>query len=417
MKVYLAPNISSVYDFSQLNALAAGFDEIGITSHVFKKPLQKHPHDLSKDINEFPGERQIYKEMNVDVLLEVNRFRSRHLRNDTRHISWFQDVRPSEYKKIARYAKEKRQNDIIYLLGSAQHFGLDPINKNINCLLSGVSAKLIRWGEAKSEPERNRYDINLLGYFSGIKERLVSGTTRARLPFLLSELVKRPKSLLKLLLQLTSDYNINRFYYDPYYIDLEKFIEDSYAPLNGYLFSPNINKVGNVIDEKIYDFLYTELPRKMDREILHKLLQEQYYLGKKVIAAGQNWKSGFPGSPFVKDHVIDPNSVFSASAITVHNNTHGLGIHSRTLDCMASGGFVFMHPSPHSRLPGGMDSTFEPEVNYGLYSADNFVEKAEKWLEDEDRRKKAIAECKKILLSKHLWKHRAEQILGDLKSD
>jgi glycosyltransferase involved in cell wall biosynthesis len=153
----------------------------------------------------------------------------------------------------------------------------------------------------------------------------------------------------------------------------------------------------------------------MDRLILFQKMHELHKKKKKVIVAGKNWSDAFEWASFVQPHVDHPSDIYEKSFITVHNNTHGLGIHSRVLEAMAVGSFVMMHPSPHSRLPGGMDSTFEPDVNYGLYSADNFVEKVEEWLADDERRKKAITENKKILLSKHLWQHRAEQILNDLK--
>ncbi|NBW58729.1 glycosyltransferase family 1 protein [bacterium] len=415
MKVFLAPNTANIYDLTQLKELANGLRLRGHEAYVFECPIKQHHSDYR--LTEFQragySEKKVYQEINSEILIEVNRFRSRHLKKSTRHVSWFQDVRPSDYVKLAKYSSQMRPGDLIYLLGDKKHFGFSSAFERIECLLSGTSLQKIN-----SKPIMTKdfkYDVNLLGYFSTLKERPPLPFIRSRANILLKEIMRRPKSLAEILFARNAHINLDHLFYDKLFVKHEELIKAKYEPLTGYLFEPELKEIKNNIDQAIYDYLYIEIPRKLDRSLLFARIQALHFRDKQVIIAGLNWPEGFPSAPFVRGHIDRPEEIYQSSKITIHNNTHGLGIHSRVLDCMAVGGFVMMHPSPHSRLPGGMDSTFEPDVNYGLYSADNFVEKVEEWLADEDRRNKAITENKKILLSKHLWEHRAEQILRDLR--
>src|ERR1039457_1675533 len=77
----------------------------------------------------------------------------------------------------------------------------------------------------------------------------------------------------------------------------------------------------------------------------------------------------FKGVIDTQDGLLD---VYCRSKINLSNNTHGLGLHSRTLECMAVGGFIFTHESPHDNKAGGMLTSFEPGVHYGSYTPENF---------------------------------------------
>jgi len=415
VKIFIVPNASNSYDLNQLNELANGLRGGGDEVYVFNSPIKQHPSDYRPTHFQQSGysEENVYKEINGDVLIEVNRFRSKHLKKNIRHVSWFQDVRPSDYEKLLKYSMQMYPEDMIYLLGDKRHFGFSSSLNRIKCLLSGASLQVIN-----SKPQftkSHKYDLNLLGYFSSFRERAPLPFIKSRARIIFGEIFRRPKSLAGILFAENPQINLDRFYYDEFFVRHEANIKEKYKPLTGYLFEPELKETKNNIDKAIYDYLYIELPRKLDRLLLFQKIQTLHESDKKVIIAGLNWPEAFPSASFVRRHVDMPDEIYKSSKITIHNNTHGLGIHSRVLDSMAAGGFVMMHASPHSGLQGGMDSTFEPEVNYGLYSADNFVDQVEEWLADEDRREKAIAENKKILRAKHLWKHRAEQILQDLK--
>ena len=421
MKYLLIPNTSNPYDLNLLKSLAVGFQLMGHSASTLSIPLSPHHSDYTRrnlraarGFLHAPGIsfKDIFQNISADCVIEVNRFRSKHLNHNIRHISWFQDIRPTDFLRVLEYAKNIRSGDLIYLLGDKQHFGMQGNSENIKCLLSGISKDAIIPGHGF---EHCKYDVNLLGYFSDLMDRQDIDLPFSRLEFLISEFLRSPRSVLKLLFSEECDFNLHKLQYDKTYINIEKGIISRYKPLHGEMLPPAFEQMNGNVNKQIINRLYTEIPRKMDRTILFEKLYELYKKGIKVLIAGKNWPDIFQGYSFVHPHVAHPAQIYQKSFMTIHNNTHGLGIHSRVLEAMAAGSFVMMHPSPHSRLPGGMDSTFEPDVNYGLYSGDNLVEKVKEWLADEDRRKKGIAENQKILLAKHLWEHRAEQILRDLK--
>lgn len=411
MKLFLVPNTASAYDTAQMNELASAFRHHGHDVYVFQGPIKKHHLDYERSELEKSGysEKAVYKEIRADIVIEVNRTRSKHLKKSTRHISWFQDIRPSDFEALKHYNRNKNPNDIIYLLGDKNHFGFSECAGSMKCLLSGTNKNLIK----QDNDINHDYDLNLLGYLSEMPERPPLKLSKSRHELVLREILRRPRSL-KYFLGLER-VRAAEFYYDKTFVQYEAEITRKYQPLSGSLFQPSNTILKGKIDQAIYDYLYVEIPRKYDRRLLYQKLEQLFFMGYKVLIAGLNWKKYYPSASFVENHINYPEMIYKRSKITIHNNTHGLGIHSRVLDCMAVGGFIMMHSSPHSRLPGGIDSTFEPEVNYGLYSADNFVERAQVWLADDVKRKKAIADNKKILLAKHLWEHRAEQILQDLK--
>jgi len=102
------------------------------------------------------------------------------------------------------------------------------------------------------------------------------------------------------------------------------------------------------------------------------------------------------------------------SRITVHNNIFGFALHSRVLDAITVNGFVMAHHTPWTGLAGQMTECFEPETHYGEYTAANFTDRARYWLNNHAARNKAATEARKIVADRHLWPHRAQQILRDL---
>lgn len=421
MNFVLVPNVHSVYDISQLRELSRSLILLGHDAVVMNHPIFPHPNDVTESNLKALREnlhrpkltiKELYKRINADCILEVNRLRSNHLPNKVRHISWFQDVRPTDHKTILDYASNVKSGDLIYLLGDKNHFGITDHKIPLRCLLAGINPNLIKKPE---NLKKTLYDVNLIGYFSDLKDRPRFSLSISRMQFYLQEFVRSPRSLYRLLTREESDFNLDRLMFDKIYIDYEKHFTSAYKPLCGQMILPPLQKMNSNINKRILNRLFTEIPRKQDRLILFEKIFELHQKGKSVFVAGKNAQTLFPNLSFVHSHAPNAYDIFSSSAITLHNNTHGLGIHSRVLEAMAAGSFVMMHGSPHSHLSGGIDSTFERDVHYGLYTADNICEKVENWLDSIDARKRAISQNNDILRAKHLWEYRAKQILRDLK--
>lgn len=166
---------------------------------------------------------------------------------------------------------------------------------------------------------------------------------------------------------------------------------------------------------KAINYLAQTYPRLLDRqELVSKILQisgslELYGPGWNTHHEFRNYHKGFIES---QTALLD---VYRRSYINLANNTHGLGLHSRTLECMAVGGFIFTHTSPHDGKPGGMLTSFEPEVHYGAFTPENIQEEARRWLKDEKKRKEVGRRAAAVIRGQHCWHHRAQQIVNDLR--
>ena len=106
--------------------------------------------------------------------------------------------------------------------------------------------------------------------------------------------------------------------------------------------------------------------------------------------------------------------VYANSKVNLGNNTHGLGLHSRNLAVMAAGGFLLHHRS-REKVSGSLESEFEEGVHYIGYSGlNNLKDIAKAYLDDSKQRLQIGIEAQKYVFQKHSWKHRANELLGDL---
>jgi hypothetical protein len=176
-------------------------------------------------------------------------------------------------------------------------------------------------------------------------------------------------------------------------------------------------KIGETELEKLKkccNWMSIEFPRYIDRL---RIAQLAYYASSKCGFYGVNWQKYYQFGKCAFAPIKDEYKlldIYKGTKINLHNNWNGFGLHSRVLDAMAVGGFVMAHSCADPQAAGRLTTEFEPDVHYGEYTPDNFVERAKYWLQDGAARVKAIRESKKIVAARHLWKHRAEQILNDL---
>ena len=155
-------------------------------------------------------------------------------------------------------------------------------------------------------------------------------------------------------------------------------------------------------------------PRIIDREAVVKLASS---VSDSLALYGPGLKQHDFVHPYYKGVINNRNellNVYCRSKINLSTNPHGLGIHSRILECMAVNGFIFMHESPRANKPGGMLTAFEPDVHYGSYNPENFAEEAKRWLHDDKARFQIGTQARELIREQHCWHHRAQQILDDL---
>ena len=166
--------------------------------------------------------------------------------------------------------------------------------------------------------------------------------------------------------------------------------------------------------QKAVSYFSQSYPRIMDRRTL---IEAAARVSKSLELYGPGLSAHEFALPYFRGVIETQDEllrVYCRSRINLGNNTHGFGLHSRTLECMAVGRFIFMHESPHDNKPGGMLTSFQPGVHYGAYTPENFTEQAERWLRDTNGRIRAGMRAASVIRERHCWHHRAQQILADL---
>jgi len=106
------------------------------------------------------------------------------------------------------------------------------------------------------------------------------------------------------------------------------------------------------------------------------------------------------------------SDVYRRSAVTFHE---GNGIHFRSIDAMACGALLFFLEHPEDRLPGGIETQFAPGVHYVSFNAKNFPEQIARYRRDKAAANAVRKQALQEILHAHTWRHRAEQVLCDLR--
>lgn len=424
-RILITPNVSAPYDHRMVAGLASAFRSMGVDAHASADPL--HPSTIL-DLTE---------KHNIDTVIQINRTRSPEfeLPPNVRHISWFQDVFPETQ---ASFPELFRESDILYTLGDPKVLGVDV---DIPCpvipLFTGVDRNTLKFN---CIAQQQRLDISLCG---GLPRRICSSrNSLAESMYWIDRLLAPilPQKISHILNDwrrslYSGDYVIPHFSFEEIN-EMKNIIASHYRPLRGEIDihqlaqaiinessgvkrlkqsrSPNRESSYNASIKKAIDYFSHAYPRVLDRELLASLAS-QATQSLAFYGNGLN-KYDFP-KPYYRGVLETQDEllkIYCESKINLHNNTHGLGLHSRTLECMAVGGFIFTHQSPHDTQPGGIATCFEPNVHYGAYEPNTFIDQATYWLANDKKRIQIGRNAKAIIQESHCWEHRAIQVLEDL---
>jgi Glycosyl transferases group 1 len=394
----ITPNFNTPADKRMVDGLAKGFEMIGhkacaLSSPIASKALVKKCVDFSIDVV-----IQINRTRNIDVALPSN----------VRHISWYQDVFPQTLNSFAECFQDK---DIFYALGDSEVIG---VNIDLPCymgsLVLGVDENIFNYCKQGS---KDIVDFSLCGF--------IPPPIKSRKPF--EVMVNTVEDIYQ---PLCGSLNINelelkiRENMAPYpnnFSIVKQFLIEQVARMKFLLKQRTINGFHFLSPfERSINFYTREYPRLLDRVYF---IKQMLKVSSSIELYGPGWKYHPEFSPYFKGIIEIQEgllNVFNRSRINLANNTHGLGLHSRTLECMAVGGFIFTHESPNDDKPGGMLTSFEPGVHYGSFTPENLCEEAQRWLKDDAKRNKAGLQAAEIVRQKHCWHHRAQQIIDDLNN-
>lgn len=398
MKILITPNYAAPYDRRMVDGLAAGFRQIGESARARAAPVD--PQALAGLVDEY----------RADVVIQVNRTRDRAfpLRRGVRHVSWFQDVFP---ETLVGFADNFEPTDILYALGDPAVLGLDvELPCRVGSLVSGVDPAIFDYRAGDPGPA---VDFSLCGFIPpplsrhrSLIRRLLLNSRRRETPDLFVA------SVLEHYRPLSGELDIHRVAET-----IRSRVRSShrfwaYSLRVQDLVSRQLERLSPL--DRAISYFTREYPRQLDRIALIDAVLE---VSGSLELYGPGWDRYARYRPYhggVIDSVEGLLDVYLRSRINLANNTHGLGLHSRNLECMAVGGFVFMHESPHDDKPGGMRTSFEPGVHYGSYTPDTIAEQAMKWLGAEKARRAAGLAAQAVVREQHCWHHRARQIMEDL---
>jgi hypothetical protein len=161
------------------------------------------------------------------------------------------------------------------------------------------------------------------------------------------------------------------------------------------------------------DLCVRELPRLIDRI---ELLQNASAVTHNIGIYGSNWNKYSSAVKYWRGlcSLKESYAIFNQSKISLHNNNHGIGMHSRTLSAMASGSFVMSHSSYRDTLPGGIKTYFTPNVHYGEFTPLNFKEVFKKWLNDDVERFRVSEKARSFVLKHCTWQTTAKKLIQTL---
>jgi hypothetical protein len=456
LRILITPNVAAEYDQRMVKALAAAFNAIGHCGAAMDTPL--------------PAEEiaEVCRSFSIDVVLQINRTRDPNVPFplSVRHISWYQDVYPETQDG---FANRFNDNDILYTLGDPAVLGL---NVDLPCfqssLFTGVDNAALTY---KRKAPSQDIDLSLCG---GLPAPISSNMFW----YLDRLMTKTPLVGCSQLFWLFRRWLFTRYLpdYVPYATmqAMEQIVRSFYRPLRG---EQDIHELAEALYQVAaqHDDPYHVIPRnrcergpgKLARLLKPYVADNATFRGKLLrFLAGASWLSqpvrhspvagavcyfaqSYPrimdrialveaaskvsdllelygpglehhdfARPYLKGVLKtqdDLLEIYCRSKINLSNNTHGLGLHSRTFECMAVEGFLFINESPHDNTVGGMLTSFEPGVHFGFYTPENFHDEAVRWLHDEKRRHTVGRAAKKVIKERHCWHHRAQQIIDDLK--
>lgn len=411
LKILITPNYPVAYDQRMVNGLAAGFHEIG--HHAYALPTPISAVDLALKC----------VELSIDVVVQVNR--TRHpdvpLPPQVRYVSWFQDVFP---ETMNGFAESFRDSDILYALGDPNVLGLNvKLPCYVGSLVSGVDQAVLDY---KCSSKSSLVDFSLCGFIPPMLAKrmfLLRYLRPGNVPYITFHAMMntvrasyRPLRGELDIHELVSAIRANTLNLPKNPPDFWRHLPTWISRLRRSLGQNSVPDT-NSLDpfERALSYFAREYPRMLDRVAL---INEVQQISTSLELYGPGWGS-YPDFRKYAKGVIDTQAgllnIYSSSRINLANNTHGLGLHSRTFECMAVGGFIFTHESPHDNKPGGMLTSFEPGVHYGAFTPENLHEEAHRWLADDARRKQVGQQAAEVVRQRHCWHHRAQQILDDLR--
>lgn len=361
-----------------LMGLRAGFAELGVDVHA------GWPLPDGRMLSAFLGN------FRPDAILEINRCRDQitGCAVPCRHLAWMQDFQYHGQRLLDRLGG----SDLFYFMLPPDIYGIDPQTLPAwRYLWPGVNPGIHR--PAPAEP---RWDLSLVGHMyppppDVVMQAIVEadGLPVGRFADFAESFFALPLGYADIRLDAIRDFLVEQCARGGVGIAREKLD-------------------GNAL------FLFDEvLLRIKDRravaDAMLRVSSNLQFFGNAGWILWPDYARRYGGE------LVDPHdlaAVYRTSRLNVNNSAWPL--HFRTLDAMGCSAAVMINNVHRPDVEEHFHADFQPGRHYVPYDAADFEEAARRGLRDEPARLRMGAEAARVVAARHLWRHRAEQILADL---
>ncbi|MTJ83905.1 MAG: glycosyltransferase family 1 protein [Telmatospirillum sp.] len=135
------------------------------------------------------------------------------------------------------------------------------------------------------------------------------------------------------------------------------------------------------------------------------------------IFGGGGWAEDPTLRPFYVGPLFRPSeksAIVNLSRLVYHYGR--ISMHERVMEAMCCGVPPLVNRTPYDDRPFGIDSYFNDGDHFFYYDDDNIGDVVGRLLKDENLRRRVGEQARARILERHLWHHRAEQILADFQS-
>ncbi len=349
------------------------------------------------------------KENRPDAIFEINRTRNQSgdlIPRDIPHIAWLQDMRC--HGRLHCADTQFGGSEIVYTLLHAENFGLNPAdhpNAQWGVLQTGVDPDIFQ--PIPATPIQRQFA--LCGYLPP----LIPNGFEDQVPFVSANGKTLTLGDMRRCLLIEHQTGIGKLNLP----DVHRIILDKLNTTYGTdLQLPQFHQLFGQPDSfggwPFLLYLDTELPRIPERV---RLLDAAIRLGDLEIYGPPSWHAWEQYRPYYRRMLpwrSELAEIYRSTRINLHNGAFGM--HSRVLECMASGGVIAVNATDFDDRGQDIGSNFEAGKHYIRYDFDNVDEVLADALANPRRLEEMAYEAAVAVSARHLWSHRIDTILSDI---
>lgn len=373
----------------------------------------------------------------ADVVVRINAFAP--LRNSPkswRHVSWIQD--PLFFGSTAAELQEQ-QDDVVLFMGDSLKLQAQYLDFpcQVGLLFSGIAPEAFCEGDTGASSSDGV--VSLVGYLPpALDLSLIHGRREWGLQKLAPASLDNLRELVFTLNQ------VIEISYDPCTGSLDEnlLLDDLLAAYSGWATAYNFTSslLERWLDRRwsqVFSFPAQKqvmapsgpslgirswlswgaihVPRRLDRLTLARALDGA---GVKTALYGGGWgsepefESLWHGAVSTQSELLN---IYATSGLSILNNTHGLGAHSRTFECASVGAFMMSHASAFPQRAGSLESVLVPGREISFYDVSQVGRDASTALKDRELRLAIGSAARERVLAEHTWTRRARELLETLK--